>query len=93
MINYKLPFDYAGEPLPKGFTNDNLPVNVVEKAVKVVMKRIFCKKCGAELIRSREVLLSSPMKYQYRCEKCNTDYISVTSYPAICFVEDDNNNE
>ena len=73
--------------------SDNLPAKIVETQLYPVMIRAYCKKCGAELIRSREVLLSLPMKYQYRCEKCNIDFISCEEFPRIAYKTQDESED
>ena len=84
MIECGLPFAMT-DALPNENTDD-LPVDIVVTPVKVVMKRIRCKKCGNTLI-SQGVSIINPDKYGYHCPICNNDYISTVKYPAICFVK------
>ncbi len=77
--------------------SDNLPAKIVETPLYPVMIRAYCKKCGTELIRDRWTLLSSPPQYQYRCEKCNIDFVSREEFPRIAYKtqdeSEDNDNE
>ncbi len=62
--------------------NDNLPAKIVETPLYPVMIRAYCKNCGEELVRSNEVLLSSPPQYQYRC-KCGINFYSREEFPRV----------
>ena len=68
--------------------SDNLPAKIVETPLYPVMIRAYCKKCGEELVRSDEVLLSCPPKYQYRC-KCGTYFYSFEEFPRIAYKTQD----
>ena len=68
--------------------SDNLPAKIVEMPLYPVMIRAYCKKCGEELVKSREVLLSCPPQYQYRC-KCGTNFCSFKEFPRIAYKTQD----
>ena len=63
--------------------NDNLPAKIVETPLNTVLIRAYCKNCGSELIKSGWSPLSSPMQYQYRCEKCGIDFCSYEEFPRV----------
>ena len=73
-------------------SKNELPAKIIEKPVKPVMIRAYCKNCGEELVRSNEVLLSSPPQYQYRC-KCGIDFCSFEQFPRISYHECDESEE
>ena len=68
---------------------NSMPQNlqIIEQIVLPKVKRVFCKICKKELTRGNEVLLSSPMKYQYRCA-CGVEYISTNRYPELVYVNE-----
>lgn len=72
--------------------SDNLPAKIVETPLYPVMIRAYCKKCGEELIKSSEVLLSCPPKYQYRC-KCGINFYSMEEFPRIAYKTQDESEE
>ena len=62
-----------------------------EIVVKPVFVRALCPKCGIELKKKNEVLMTYPAQYQYYCEKCDFTSTSTTNYPHICYKDEKGN--
>lgn len=67
---------------------------IKDEEVKPMVRRVYCPKCGKELVSNSPLLLNpytGERIAKHECEcgyKANLDY----AYPRICFV-DNNNNE
>lgn len=60
------------------------------KLVNAYRVSMVCDKCGCEMDRQTNVLLSDPPKYNYVCPKCGTNIVSTTLYPYFDNDQQDN---
>lgn len=63
------------------------------KLVNTYRVSMVCDKCGADMDKQPEVLMSNPPKYTYTCPRCGERVISSVSYPYTDFVEVNDDNE
>ena len=61
-----------------------------QEVIKCSCIKLVCDRCGCEMDRQTNVLLSDPPKYNYVCPKCGTNIVSTTLYPYFDNDQQDN---
>lgn len=56
------------------------------KEMKCVEQHLYCERCGTEMERTGQVLLSCPPKYPHICPKCGYKETHLKGYPCTEFV-------
>ena len=60
---------------------------IKESDVIVKSRRLYCEKCGEEMVSKGNALLTNPVQYKYKCYKCGSETTEPEKYPEIFFVD------
>lgn len=60
---------------------------IKEKEMKCVEQHLYCEKCGAEMTRKGQILMSHPPQYPHICPQCGHEETHLKGYPCVDFVE------
>lgn len=60
---------------------------IKSKEVQVFETRLFCDKCGEEMVSTGLVYTTYPRRYPYICPKCEHRVIMYHKYPLIEYKE------